>query len=214
MDGNNRWSKKNKFSRYSGYEKGAKNLISLTNYIFDNTDIRYVSSFALSKNNLKRSKSLISTLKKLLFEFLNVVINDNINKNFNIRFIGDKSFLNSEINQKINQLERKKKYTNKYLFIYINYSGIDDINQAAMKYLLSKEKKNKNNFEDFLMTNTIPDPEILIRTGGYSRLSDFIIYKFTFTELFFVKKLWPDFKNNDLLKIIKKYYTLERKFGL
>ena len=212
MDGNNRWSKKNKTNKYNGYKKGANTIIKLSNYIFHNTDAKYVSAFALSKNNLNRSSNLILTLKKILLEFLNKVIEDEIAFQFNIRFIGNRNFLNQAINKKIDQLEMQKKNNNKTLLIYINYSGKNDIEQAAIKYHQNFKKINK--FNNYLLTSGIPDPDILVRTGGFSRLSDFLIYQSSFTELFFLKKLWPDLNKNDVSKIFAKYNSLERKFGL
>ncbi len=215
MDGNNRWSKKNKFNKYNGYKKGANTLIKISNYIFDNTDAKYISAFALSKNNLSRSSSLISTLKKILSEFLNKAIEDEINFNFNIRFIGNRNFLNTKINNKIDQLEKLKKNYKKNLLIYINYSGQFDIQQAALKYHQKfKHNKDKIKYSNFLMTDGIPDPDILIRTGGFKRLSDFLIFQTSFTELFFLKKLWPELNNNDLYRIFIKFKSIERKFGL
>ena len=216
MDGNNRWSKKNNIAIYNGYKKGAKQLVNLTNFIFTNTKSNYVSAFALSKNNLNRSKRLISILKNLLLEFIDEINNEKLSLDFNIKFVGDKSFLDKNINKKINLIENTVNKNKKFLLIYINYSGKDDIKQAAYNYYLvsSVSKKNKYKFEDFLLTKNFPDPDILVRTGGYSRLSDFIIYQSTFTELFFSNKLWPDFKISDLSNIINKYYSLERKFGL
>lgn len=214
MDGNNRWSKKNNIDKYNGYKKGANTLINLTNYIFENTNTRYISAFALSKNNLNRPKNLILTLKKVLIEFLDKTITDNINSKFNIRFIGDKKFLSKEINHKINLLESSKTNSKNYLIIFINYSGKSDIDQAAHKYYSNKKNYNNYLLKDFLLTKNIPDPDLLIRSGGFSRLSDFIIYQSTFTELFFTKKLWPDLTKRDLLNIFNKYYSIERKFGL
>ena len=215
MDGNNRWSKKNHFNKYNGYKKGANTLIKLTNYIFDHSETKYISAFALSENNLNRSKNLISTLKKILLEFLNNVIENEIKYNFNIKFIGNRNFLSSEINTKIDQLEYLKMNHKKKLLIYINYSGKKDIQQAALKYHKNhQDNKYRTNFDSFLMSVGIPDPDILIRTGGFKRLSDFIIYQSSYTELFFSKKLWPEFNTTDLSKIINKYYLLERKFGL
>tara|TARA_B100000886_G_scaffold12544_1_gene8131 strand:- start:5373 stop:6020 length:648 start_codon:yes stop_codon:yes gene_type:complete len=215
MDGNNRWSKKNKLNKYNGYKKGANTLMNLSNFIFKSTDVNYISAFALSKNNLNRSKTLISTLKKILLEFLNKEIEDRNISNFNIRFIGNKSFLTKDIKKKISQLECIKKKSKKYLLIYINYSGREDISKAASNYRIhNKENKKYIKFQEFLLTKDFPDPDILIRTGGYSRLSDFLIYQMTFTELFFYKKLWPDLTKIDLIKIFKKYHSLERKFGL
>ena len=215
MDGNNRWSKKNKLSKYESYKRGANNLLKLTDFIFTNTKSNYVSAFALSKNNMNRSQKLVTILKGLLLEFVNNFINDEIEMKFNIKFIGDRSFLNSETNKKIDILENIDKKLKKYLIIFINYSGKEDIQQAAQNYHLNFIKNNKRKkFEDFLLTKKLPDPDILIRTGGYSRLSDFIIYPSTFTELFFTSKLWPDLTKNDLSNIFNKYYLLERKFGL
>ena len=215
MDGNNRWSKKNNISKYKSYKKGANNLLNLTNFIFNNTKANYVSAFALSKNNLNRSNKLISLLKRLLLEFVDDLINDEVNLKFKINFIGDRSFLNSDINKKIDKIEKIDPKINKYLSIFINYSGKADIDQAAYKYHLYLKKKHRiKNLEDFLLTKDLPDPDMLIRTGGYSRLSDFIIYQSTFTEFFFTNKLWPDLSKKDLLKIFNKFYLLERKFGL
>ena len=214
MDGNHRWSKKNKTDKYNGYKKGANTIINLSNYIFHNTDAKYVSAFALSKNNLNRSSKLISTLKKILLEFLNKVIEDKIIFQFNIRFIGNRNFLSQVINKKIDQLEKQKKNNKKTLLIYINYSGKNDIEQAALKYHQNFKNSNINKLNNYLLTSGIPDPDILVRTGGFNRLSDFLTYQSSFTELFFLKKLWPDLNKRDLLKIFAKYNSLERKFGL
>ena len=202
MDGNNRWSKKNKTNKYNGYKKGANTIIKLSNYIFQNTDAKYVSAFALSKNNLNRSSDLIFTLKKILLEFLDNAIEDEITFQFNIRFIGNRNFLSQEINKKIDQLERQKKNNTKTLLIYINYSGKNDIEQAALKFAQNFKKINK--FNNYLLTSGIPDPDILVRTGGFNRLSDFLIYQSSFTELFFLKKLWPDLNKKDVSKIFSK----------
>ena len=214
MDGNNRWSKKNNCNKYYGYKKGANTLIKLTNYIFDYTDAKYISAFALSKNNLIKSKNLITTLKKILLEFLNKVLENELTYNFNIRFIGNRNFLSSEINKKIDKLENLNKYKKKNLLIYINYRGKNDIKEASLKYCKNFNNQKKSNFENFLLTAGTPDPDILIRSGGYSRLSDFLIFQSSFTELFFLKKLWPELNKNDLRKILNKYNSLERKFGL
>ena len=158
---------------------------------------------------------MITILKKVLLEFLDQKIDNNFKNKFNIKFIGDKSFLDKEIRDKIDEVENKNINSSKFLLIYINYSGQDDIKQAAYNYhIQNKNKKNKVRFEDFLYTKGIPDPDILIRTGGYKRLSDFILYQANFTEFFFTDKLWPDFSVMDLLKVFNKYDLIERKFGL
>ena len=207
--------KKNNTSKFDAYKKGSNNLINLSNYIFENTKSQYISAFALSKNNLNRSKRLISTLKKVLSEFLDKKISNKHKNTFHIKFIGDISFLNDEIKNKIQQVENLKSKKSKYLLIYINYSGRDEIIQAARKYMIkNNNRKNKYKFDDFLFTKNIPDPDVLIRTGGYKRLSDFLLFQSSFTEFFFIDKLWPDLSSNDISKLFKKFNLIERKFGL
>ena len=211
MDGNNRWSKKNDFNKFKGYKAGVENLLKISDYLFNHNKVNYISAFALSKNNLKRPKSLINVLKNILIEFLDNESKLNSCKKYNIRFIGDRNFLSKEINRKIDYIENLKKNSKKYLIIYLNYSGRQDIIQAAKKFKFSKIKNSS--FIKFLSTSNFPDPQILIRTGGFNRISDFLIFQLTFTEFFFTKKLWPDLKIYDVLRILKKYYLIERKFG-
>ena len=213
MDGNNRWSKKNNKNKYFAYKKGASTLINLANSIFDNTNVKFISAFALSKHNLNRSKNLISILKKILLEFLDKSISED-NNNFKIKFIGDRKFLSKEINNKIEKIEKLKTHSKKSLFIFINYSGREDLEQAAFNMFRYKRNNSKSSLKDYLLTKNIPDPDLLIRSGGFSRLSDFIIYQITFTELIFINKLWPDITKRDLSKILNKYHSIERKFGL
>lgn len=215
MDGNNRWSKKNDKNPYEAYSSGAKRLLALSKYIFDNYDVNYISAFALSKKNLKRSTAIIKVLKKVLEYFLNHE-NKLIKRNFQIYFKGDFSFLDKSSINKISSLEDNNPNTKKKLIIYINYSGKDDIIRSCNNHLQlnSNQKITDTIIKSNLYSKDIPDPDILIRTGGYQRISDFMLYQISFTELMFTKKLWPDFSNADVEKFIKKYYEIERKFGL
>ena len=215
MDGNNRWSKKNDKNPYEAYSSGAKRLLALSKYIFDNYDVNYISAFALSKKNLKRSTAIIKVLKKVLEYFLNHE-NKLIKRNFQIYFKGDFSFLDKRSINKIFSLEDNNPNTKKKLIIYINYSGKDDIIRSCNNHLQlnSNQKITDTIIKSNLYSKDIPDPDILIRTGGYQRISDFMLYQISFTELMFTKKLWPDFSNADVEKFIKKYYEIERKFGL
>ena len=215
MDGNNRWSKKNNKNPYEAYSSGAKRLLALSKHIFDNYDVNYISAFALSKKNLKRSSTIIKALRKVLEYFLNQE-NRLIKRNFKILFKGDFSFLDKKTIDKISSLENNNPKSKKKLIIFINYSGKDDIIKSCNNYLQLnlKEKITDNIIKNNLYSKDIPDPDILIRTGGYQRISDFMLYQISFTELMFSKKLWPDFSNIDIDKFIKKYYEIERKFGL
>ena len=212
MDGNNRWSKKNSQNKIKSYSKGAQKLITLSEYIFKNYNVEYISAFALSNNNLKRAKTIINILKKILSKFLNE--DDKILKlNFQVIFIGDLKFLGKDLIKKIHRIQQINNKKKQKLIIFLNYSGRKDINLFYSNYLNAVNIK-KNRTSKYLITNNIPDPEILIRTGGYQRISDFMLYQLAFTELFFLKKLWPDISNNDVKKIISNYKLINRKFGL
>ncbi len=211
MDGNNRWSKKNNLDKYSAYKKGAYKLIEFSNFIFDNYKINYVSAFALSKHNFKRGKNLLNIIEKILINFLDHT-KDKKKIKFNIEFIGELNFLPKSVVDRLKKLKNINKKSKKKLIIYLNYSGKDDIHNAFTS-LGGLKKYNIKNFENFLSTVKIPDPDILIRSGGYKRLSDFMLYQVSFTELFFSNKLWPDMKKLDIKKYIDKYYKIDRKFG-
>ncbi len=215
MDGNNRWSKKNDKKPFEAYSSGAKRLLALSKHIFDNYEIYYISAFALSKKNLKRSTTIIKTLRRVLEYFLNDQKNLS-QRNFQITFKGDFSFLDKKTINKIHLLENDNPISKKNLIIYINYSGKDDIIRSCNDFyqLNSNKQITDKIFKKNLYSKNIPDPDVLIRTGGYQRISDFMLYQISFTELMFTKKLWPDLSNKDVDKFIDKYYKIERKFGL
>ena len=200
---------KNKVTEFYAYEKGAKNLYKLSNFIFDYYNTNFISAFALSNNNLNRSNRIL----KLIIQILNKFLDDALQKkniNFNIEFKGDFNFLESTIKKKILTIN-KTKFTNlnRKLLIFLNYSGKKDIVKAASSKLIT----NENKFRDLLTTNDLIDPDILIRTGGYKRLSDFMLFEISYTELFFLNKLWPDLNKADIVKIIEKYKKISRNFG-
>ena len=212
MDGNNRWSKKKNLNQYKGYSDGVNRLIKITTHIFKNYDVKYISAFALSKNNLNRSARIISTIKSVLLDFLNKY-EENYNLNFKIKFIGDLNFLNKKIRDKIEIIENINLSSKNYLIILINYSGQSDIVNSLNSFNKSS-KINENNILKKLYTKDFPSPDLLIRTGGFQRLSNFMLYQLAFTELCFTKKLWPELKNADIDRFIKNYYRIDRKFGL
>ncbi len=211
MDGNNRWSKKNNNPKYDSYKRGAKKLLDLSKYIFDNYNISYVSAFALSKHNLKRGTSIINIIQNILVDFLELNKKKDI-YNFNIIFRGNLNILPKKIVQNLKDLERSKRKFKKKLIIYLNYSGKDDIISAA-KMLYKKSNISHGELKYHLKSSNIPDPDMLIRTGGFRRLSDFFLYQVSFTEFFFTKILWPDLKKSDIKKFIKQFNEIDRKFG-
>ena len=209
MDGNNRWSKKNNKQKYDSYKLGANKLLELTKFIFEKYGIKYVSAFALSKHNLKRGSSIIKIIKMVLYEFLETNKDDN-KHNFNIIFKGNLNILPKKLVNDLKKLESSKFKHN--LIIYINYSGKDDI-LSATNSLNKFININDNTFKKSLMSSSIPDPDMLVRTGGFKRLSDFFLYQVSFTEFFFTSILWPDLKKTNIKYYIKQFNKIDRKFG-
>ena len=212
MDGNNRYSKKNNLSKYQGYSAGAKNLIELSDKIFNKTNIKYITAFALSRHNLKRPKKIIDIILKILNKTIDRSIIEK--RNFSIEFRGDLSFLNIDVIKKIKLIEKKNKNYDKKLIILLNYSGKQDIVESFIKIKSKKISINSDNIYKNLTLFDVPDPDIILRTGGFQRVSDFLLFNISFTELFFSKKLWPEFKYNNFIKYMEKYMKTERKFGI
>tara|TARA_B100000989_G_C19512398_1_gene459801 strand:+ start:666 stop:1304 length:639 start_codon:yes stop_codon:yes gene_type:complete len=211
MDGNNRWSKKNSISKYESYKKGAEKLIEVSNFIFNNYNINYVSAFALSKHNFKRGSVLIDIIKNVLIDFLEPS-NETNNFKFRVLFKGNLNFLPSKIVERLKKFQNNNLKSKKTLIIYLNYSGKEDITNA-LKTLSLSNNLNIKNLDNHLSSAGIKDPDILIRTGGFQRISDFMLYQISFTELFFTSKLWPSIKNKDITKFIEKFNKIDRKFG-
>ena len=213
MDGNNRWSKRNNINPFDTYIKGSKKLLEISEYIFSNFDTQYITAFALSKNNLKRTNEKIKILKAVIKYFLEDL--NSISKyKFRISIKGNLNFLSKRLINKIVDLNSKNHKFKKTLFILINYSGQDDILNSINQINKLKLKPNKSNFEKNLFLGSIPNPDILIRTGGYHRISNFMLYQLSFTDFFFLKKLWPDLKKSDVKNIINNFKKIDRKFGL
>ena len=211
MDGNNRWSKINNKSLHETYKLGANKLFKISNYLFNKRKIKVISAFAFSINNQKRSKKNLLIINKVINDILN---DDFSNKKyeFKINFIGDLSFFSSDIQKKINQLKFKNINSKKILNVFLNYGGQEEIIEIINHFKSYKNKTTKKDIHNFFK-NKYPDPDLLIRTGGFQRLSNFILYQVAFTEFFFIKKLWPDLKFIDIEKILYKYSITKRKFG-
>jgi len=212
MDGNGRWGLKNKGSRNLGHKKG---LLTLENIIREavKNKIKYLTLFAFSTENWKRPKKEINYLFNLLNHFLVTRIEDLNNKDIKLKVIG-KKILSKKLNSLIRYSE-KKTFNNKTLQINlaINYGSKSELMNAFKKIKKKKLKLNEKNVEKNLYTSAIPEPEILIRTGNTKRLSNFLLWQLAYAEIFFEKKLWPDFNEKDFRKIIKLYRNIKRNFG-
>ena len=217
MDGNQRWSKINNLSLQEGYSKGLENIKHLINSCAE-FDIKYLTLYALSSENIKRSS--ISIIFEILSNQYNKFLEEfKFKKNIKIKIIGEKMNLPKKINNILTDLENKTK-NNKGLNLNIAFNyGTDKellsiINNIINNYQNNKIKINNNMIKKQMYLSNAPDPDILIRTGGYQRLSNFLLLKLSYTELFFTKTLWPDFDRDELIDIFEKYSKIERKYGL
>ena len=216
LDGNKRWAKKNKFSNIYGYTKGFDNIKALVKYSLS-IKLPILTIFALSSENFNRSS--IGTIYKIIYDNFSNMFDELVKeKGVRIRIIGSKDnlpFKIKEILENIENLSSKNKNLN--LNIAFNYgfkneikSVINKINNKKFKINLDSDKELRKLF----YLGSFPDPDILIRTGGYQRLSNFIMYNLTYTELFFTKTLWPEFSDKEFQSIIDQYLRINRKYGL
>ena len=213
MDGNGRWGIQNKNNRNLGHKQGLVTLEKIVKKTIK-SDIKYLTLFTFSTENWKRPKKEIIYLFSLLNTFLSKKIDEFHNQNIKIKFIGTLKKLNNSLVNKILYAEKLTKF-NKGLQINValNYGSKDEIINSIK---LIKKKKlifSIKNIENNLYTKNIPDPEILIRTGNTKRLSNFLLWQLSYTEIFFEKKLWPDFNDKDFDRILRSYQNITRNFG-
>ena len=212
MDGNGRWGLKNKSSRNEGHRAGLNTVEKIIRETIKQK-IKHLTLFAFSTENWNRPEKEIKYLFDLLESFLLKKIEDFHKKNIKLNIIGVKNF-SKKLNTLLNSAEKK---TSKNLTLQINlalnYGSKSEIIQAIKKLDKKKDKINEKNLSKCLYTKNIPDPEILIRTGNTKRLSNFLLWQIAYSEIFFEKKLWPDFNEKDYIKIIRKYRSIKRNFG-
>jgi undecaprenyl diphosphate synthase len=212
MDGNGRWGLKNKSSRNEGHKAGLKTIDKIIKNTIEK-NIRYLTLFAFSTENWKRPKKEINYLFKLLENFLKTRIKDLDNKNIRFFVIGKKNF-SIRLNKQLKLAEKQTKSNNTLqLNLALNYGSKSEIINAIKLLNKKKSKISEKNISNNLYTKNIPDPDILIRTGNTQRLSNFLLWQSAYTEIFFIKKLWPDFNEKDFNKIIKKFINIKRNFG-
>ena len=212
MDGNGRWGLKHKNSRNKGHKAGLNTVEKIIKESI-NQKIKYLTLYAFSTENWNRPKKEINYLFNLLENFLSNKIGDLNKKNIKLNIIGIKNF-SKKLNKLLTTSEKKTfKNTKLQINLAINYGSKSEIIDALKKINKNKEKVNEKNLTKYLQTKDIPDPEILIRTGNTKRLSNFLLWQLAYAEIFFEKKLWPDFNENDYIKIITKFKKIKRNFG-
>ena len=213
MDGNGRWGIKNKNSRDYGHKKGILTVEKIIEAAIDKK-IKFLTLFVFSTENWKRPTNEIKYLFKLLGNYIDKEIDQLIKKNIKIKVIGNITPFPKILKSKILKIQKETKLNNKIqVNMALNYGSRDEIIYAVKKLKKNSIKINEENITKNLYTNNIPDPEILIRTGDVKRISNFLIWQTIYSEIFFVKKMWPDFSRNDFFKIINKFKKIKRKFG-
>ena len=210
MDGNGRWGKKNGQGRNFGHFKGVETVKKIVKGSIK-SKIKIVSFYVFSSENWKRPQAEINFLFKLITNYFSKEIESIIKQGIKINILGEVDKLPSNVKSVLKKTILLTKKNEKIMVnLAINYGSKNEILNAIKK---NKKKINIKNFEKNLYTKNIPDPDILIRTGGHQRLSNFMLWQLAYTELFFLKKLWPDFNTNDLTSIIKRYKKSKRNFG-
>ena len=212
MDGNGRWGESRDKSRNFGHKEGLKTVEKIIDHSIKKK-INYLTLFAFSTENWKRPKKEINYLFKLLENFLKNQINNIQKKNIRLKVIGDKKF-SSKLNKLLSKTEKiTSKNKTIQVNLALNYGSKSEIVNSIKQLNKKKLPVNESTISNYLYTKFIPDPDILIRTGNTKRLSNFLLWQIAYTEIFFVKKLWPDFNEKDFDKIINNYKNLKRNFG-
>ena len=212
MDGNGRWGLKKKNSRNAGHRAGLNTVEKIIKETIKQK-IQYLTLFSFSTENWKRPKKEITYLLNLLENFLVDKIEDLHKQNIKLNIIGVKNF-SKKLNSLLNISEKKtSKNTKLQINLALNYGSKFELLNAFKNLNKNNEKISEKNLKKYLQTQNIPDPEILIRTGNTKRLSNFLLWQLAYTEIFFEKKLWPDFNEKDYIKIIKSYKKIKRNFG-
>ena len=213
MDGNGRWGIKNKGSRNKGHTEGLK---TIENIITESLkqEIRYLTLYTFSTENWKRPKQEITFLFKIFENFLLKKTINLVQNGIKFNVIGNKKKISKKLQKIINDSEKKTQFNNKLqINVALNYGSKDEI-ITACKTLIKKNKViTEKNINDNLYTKKIPNPDILIRTGNTNRLSNFLLWQIAYTEIFFIKKFWPEFSKDDYKRILKKFRLLKRNFG-
>lgn len=220
MDGNGRWAKKRLMPRNFGHRAGGKTLEQILSDA-DELGVKYLTVYAFSTENWKRSETEVNGIMNILRKYLVDSVERSMKNNVRIRIIGDRTALAPDIVEKIDNLEGKTKENDGINFtIAINYGGRDEIRRAVSRIAndiqegrLSPEAVDEQLISGYLDTCELPDPDLLIRTSGEMRMSNYMIWQLAYTEFYFTDVLWPDFDRNELVEAIRYYNGRDRRFG-
>ncbi len=212
MDGNGRWGLKHKNSRNAGHKAGIKTVEKIIKETIKNK-IKFLTLYAFSTENWKRPSQEVNYLFNLLETFLKSRIDEINSKNIKLKIVGKKNF-SKKLNDLLIYSEKKTfKNNNLQINLALNYGSKSELIYAFKNILKYKKKITEKNISNYLQTVGTPDPDILIRTGNTNRLSNFLLWQLAYSEIFFEKKLWPEFNAKDYNRILKKFKKIKRNFG-
>lgn len=220
LDGNGRWAKQHGMPRNFGHTQGAKNVETICREAW-NLGVKYLTVYAFSTENWSRPKEEVDALMKLLRNYMKNCIKTAEKNHMRVRIIGDKSKLDTDIQESIAKLEEASKNQDGLNFqIAINYGSRDEMLRGMQKMLeeyrenpFSIEELDEKKFESYLDTADIPDPDLMIRTSGEQRISNYLLWQLAYTELYFTDVPWPDFTKKELVKAIEDYNNRDRRYG-
>jgi undecaprenyl diphosphate synthase len=220
LDGNGRWAKKRMLPRNAGHAAGSKNVEKICAAAW-NMGIEYVTMYAFSTENWSRPKEEVDALMKLLHSYLKDCLKTSKKNNMQVRVIGDITRLEPELQDKIKELEEvSSQNTGLHFQVALNYGSRDEIVRSVRKMAQDVEKGTLHSdeiteqvIESYLDTEGIPDPDLMIRTSGEQRLSNYLLWQLAYAEFYFTDVLWPDFDKKELQKAVEFYQTRNRRFG-
>lgn len=220
MDGNGRWAKKKGMPRTFGHKKGAEVVMDICQDA-DDLGIKYLTIYAFSTENWSRPSNEVKTLMLLFGKYLKICYNKAMENNMRVRIIGDKSALSKELQNSIKVLEEDTKhFTGFNLQIAINYGSRDEMLRGMKAMLedydagkIDKEQLTEDLFSSYLDTADIPDPDLMIRTSGEQRLSNYLMWQHAYSEFYFTDTPWPDFNKQELIQALEAYTCRDRRYG-
>ena len=213
MDGNGRWGVKNKGSRNLGHRAGLNTIEKIIKETLKQK-IKYLTLYTFSTENWKRPDKEISFLFTLLENFLSMKIHKLVKNQIKLKIIGNKKKFSKTLQKLLNISEKKTKHSKKLqINLALNYGSKEELLNAVKLVKKNKKEISEESIQNYLYTKDIPNPDLLIRTGNTQRLSNFLLWQIAYTEIFFEKKLWPDFKEKDYINILNKFKTLKTNFG-
>jgi undecaprenyl diphosphate synthase len=220
LDGNGRWAKKRMMPRNYGHVQGSKTVEKICEEAY-RMGIKYLTVYAFSTENWTRPKDEVDALMKLLRNYMKDCVRTSNKNNMRVRILGDRSKLSDDIRESIDELEKaSEKNTGLNFQVALNYGSRDEIIRGIKQMAndLQANKISLDNIDEkllnqYLDTKDIPDPDLLIRTSGEQRVSNFMLWQLAYTEFYFIDTLWPDFTKDDLLKAIQYYSSRSRRFG-